>query len=205
MAKKTSRAKAKVKSPAKRRTRVAPVVRGRGVARKSVKSRKPVAKASAAKAGPAKALPPRSKVRVEDTWNLDSLFASDAEWEGAFGEWSAKIPGYEQFKGRLVDGADVVARCFAFDAEIDRAGERLGVYAFLKTAEDQANSDYQRMKGRYQHAATQASEASSFIRPELMAISAEVMDRMLEAPELREWRLALERILRFRPHTLSAK
>jgi len=205
MAKKTSRAKAKVKSPAKRRTRVAPVVRGRGVARKSVKSRKPVAKASAAKAGPAKALPPRSKVRVEDTWNLDSLFASDAEWEGAFGEWSAKIPGYEQYKGRLVDGADVVARCFAFDAEIDRAGERLGVYAFLKTAEDQANSDYQRMKGRYQHAATQASEASSFIRPELMAISAEVMDRMLEAPELREWRLALERILRFRPHTLSAK
>ena len=67
----------------------------------------------------------------------------------------------------------MLAACLQFDAAIDRAGERLGVYAFLKTAEDQGNSDYQRMKGRYQHVATQAAEAASFIRPEIMAIPAE--------------------------------
>jgi oligoendopeptidase F len=150
-------------------------------------------------------LPPRGKVKAGDTWDLGSLFKSDAEWEAAFLDWSARIPGYAKFVGTLGKSAAAMAACLRFDADLDRAGERLGVYAFLKTAEDQGASDYQRMKGRYQHAATQASEAAAFIRPELMAIPSEIMESMLAAPELSDWKLALERILRFRPHTLSGK
>jgi oligoendopeptidase F len=90
-------------------------------------------------------------------------------------------------------------------AAIDRVGEKLGVYAFLKTAEDQANSDYQRMKGRYQHVATKAAEASSFVRPELMTIPQATMDQFLQSLELKEWRIALDRVLRYRPHTLGDK
>lgn len=157
------------------------------------------------KAPAARSLPPRTKVKAADTWNLATLFQSDAQWETAFKEWTARIPQYAQYSGRLGESAAVLAKCLQLDADIDRAGEHLGVYAFLKTAEDQGNSDYQRMKGRYQHAATQASEASSYIRPEIMAIPAETMEAFLAAEELREWRLALERLLRFRPHTLSSK
>jgi oligoendopeptidase F len=151
-----------------------------------------------------KALPPRGKVKPSDTWDLSSLFASDAEWEKAFKQWEEQIPGFEKFRGKLADSAEMLSACLQFDAALDRAGERLGVYAALKTAEDQANSDYQRMKGRFQHAATKAAEASSFIRPEIMAIPPAKMDRFLEARELADWRLALERILRYRPHTLTA-
>jgi oligoendopeptidase F len=150
-------------------------------------------------------LPPRTKVKPEDTWDLDSLFKSDAEWEKAFETWSAQIPGYAKFKGHLAQNPGVLADALQFDAELDRAGERLGVYAFLKTAEDQANSDYQRMKGRYQHAATQAAEAAAFIRPEILAIPQPTIDQFLSAPELLPWKLALERLLRHRPHTLSDK
>jgi oligoendopeptidase F len=157
------------------------------------------------KAPASRSLPPRTKVKAADTWNLATLFKSDAEWETAFKEWTARIPQYAQYSGRLGESAAVLAQCLQLDADIDRAGERLGVYAFLKTAEDQGNSDYQRMKGRYQHAATQASEASSYIRPEIMAIPADTMESLLLAGELQPWRLALERILRFRPHTLSSK
>ena len=82
-------------------------------------------------------------------------------------------------------------------------GDRLGCYAGLKTAEDQANSDYQRMRGRFSAAATKASELSSFIRPELMAIPVEQMNHLLASPELSEWKLELDRTLRYRPHTLS--
>ena len=34
-----------------------------------------------------KSLPPRSKVKTEDTWDLESLFASDTAWETAFKKW----------------------------------------------------------------------------------------------------------------------
>src|SRR4051812_46071753 len=93
-----------------------------------------------------KSLPPRSKVKAEDTWNLASLFKTDAEWESTFKKWEAQIPGYGKFKGHLGDSAEMLSACLQFDASIDRTGEKLAVYAFLKTAEDQGNSDYQRMK-----------------------------------------------------------
>ena len=150
-----------------------------------------------------KALPPRGKVKPSDTWDLASLFPSDAEWEAAFMKWEEQIPGYEKFRGTLGQSAEMLSACLQFDAAVDRASERLAVYAALKTAEDQANSDYQRMKGRYQHAATKAAEASSFIRPEIMSIPSAKMDEFLAARELAEWKLALERTLRYRPHTLT--
>jgi len=152
-----------------------------------------------------KALPPRKKVKPADCWDLSSLFESDADWEAAFAKWEKQIPGYGKYRGKLAESEEMLAACLNFDAAFDRAGERLGIYAYLKSTEDQGNSDYQRMKGRYQHVATQAAEASSFIRPELMAIPQDVIDRYVQSPELAEWKLALERILRFRPHTLSEK
>jgi len=41
-----------------------------------------------------KMLPPRSKVKSGDTWNLKSLFKSDKEWEATFKKWQSLIPGY---------------------------------------------------------------------------------------------------------------
>ncbi|HEX6963571.1 MAG TPA: oligoendopeptidase F, partial [Lacipirellula sp.] len=150
-----------------------------------------------------KTLPPRSKVKAEDAWDLTTLFASDGEWESAFEKWKKQIPKFGEFRGTLSDGAKQLAACLKFDEQFDRLGERLGTYAFLKTAEDQANSDYQRMKGRLQHAGSEAAQASSFIRPEILAIPAKKMKEFLAAKEIAPYRLLLERIQRYKPHTLS--
>jgi oligoendopeptidase F len=144
-------------------------------------------------------------MKPADTWDLATLFKSNEEWEQAFVAWEAQIPQYEKYKGHLGDSAEMLAACLRFDAHFDRTGEKLGVYAYLKTAEDQANSEYQRMRGRYQHVATKAGEAASYVRPEILSIPPATMDEYLQARELAEWKLALERILRYRPHTLSDK
>jgi oligoendopeptidase F len=150
-----------------------------------------------------KTLPARERVKVEDTWDLSTLYASDAKWETAFEEWKGLIPGFAKFRGTLADSAKQLAACLKFDEEFDRLGERLGTYAYLKTAEDQANSTYQRMKGRHQHAASEAAQAASFIRPEILAIPGKKMREFLAANDLASYRLLLERIQRFKPHTLS--
>ena len=150
-----------------------------------------------------KTLPPRGEVAIADQWDLSSLFHTDAEWEAAFAAWEKQIEGFARFRGTLGQGAAAIAAMLAFDAAVDRAAERVGNYAFLRATEDQANSNYQRMKGRFQSAATRAGEAASFIRPELMAIPPQAMDRYLRSPELAQWRLALDRILRYRRHTLG--
>ncbi len=150
-------------------------------------------------------LPLRTEVPTGDTWDLSSLFATDAEWEPAFMEWEAKIPGFEKFQGKLGESAALVAECLRFDSEFDRAGDRIGTYAFLKETEDLGNSTYQGMKARYLGSATRAMEAASFIRPELLALPSEKLRGYLAAPELKEFKLALERLIRFQPHTLGEK
>src|SRR5262245_9133788 len=136
-----------------------------------------------------KTLPPRSKVKSRDTWNLSSLFKSDRDWEAAFRKWESQVSGYEKYKGKLGQSAEMLAACLRFDSNFDRRGERIGVYAFLRCAEDQGNSITQRMRGRFQHVATKASEAAAFIRPEILAIKPATIARFIKSRELTEWQI----------------
>ncbi|MBN1908867.1 MAG: oligoendopeptidase F [Pirellulales bacterium] len=153
----------------------------------------------------AKSLPSRSKVKKSDCWDLSSLFESDQDWETAFTRWEKRISGYAKFQGRLGEDVKTLAACLKFDLDMDRAGERLGTYAFLKSAEDTTNSAYQRMQGRYLGAASRAGQAASYLRPEILAIPRVKMNQFLAERRLAPYRLMLERLLRHRPHTLGRK
>jgi oligoendopeptidase F len=152
-----------------------------------------------------KTLPKRSQIKVSDTWDLSSLESSDSAWERKFKDFQKTIKGYDKFRGKLASGPKALAECLKFDSSVDRQAERLGVYAFLRTTQDQGDSDYQRMLGRFQNVVTQASEAASFIRPEIMAISAKKMKTLLAAAQMKPFRLLVERMLRYQRHTLGKK
>jgi oligoendopeptidase F len=149
-------------------------------------------------------LPPRSEVPADDTWDLNSLYADDAAWTADLAVMREKIERFPEFAGTLGNSAERLAECLDFDAEIDRLADQLGVYAYLKSTEDQANSDYQELIGRYQHMATEAGQKASFIRPELMAIPDDQLQAMIAEDILAPYRLQLERIVRYKPHTLTA-
>ncbi|NOZ39719.1 MAG: oligoendopeptidase F family protein, partial [Planctomycetes bacterium] len=150
-----------------------------------------------------KALPARSKVKAADTWDLSSLYPNDKAWEVAFAKWKKQIKGYAKFQGTLSQSAAQLAACLKFDGKFDRLAERLGTYAFLKTTEDTAEGTYQRMMGRFQHVASEASQAASFIRPEILAMPTSKFKKFLTAKELKPYQLMLDRLVRYKPHTLS--
>ncbi|HLA84393.1 MAG TPA: oligoendopeptidase F [Thermoguttaceae bacterium] len=152
-----------------------------------------------------KQLPTRGEVKAADCWDLSSLFADDAAWEKAFTKWEKRIDGYARFQGTLAGGAENLAAAMAFDLDMDRQGERLGTYAFLKTTEDTANSTYQRMHGRFVGATSRASQTASYLRPEILAIPKAAMKTYLDDRRLATYRLMLERLLRYRPYTLGRK
>ncbi|MBW8885079.1 MAG: oligoendopeptidase F, partial [Planctomycetia bacterium] len=130
---------------------------------------------------------------------------SDAQWDKLFQQLDREIAGYERFRGKLGDGPQTLANCFQFDRDFDRLAERVGGYAHLKMTEDQANSTYQAMVARFQNLATRASQAASYIRPEILTLPKKKLDQYLAAKEIEPFRLSLERIIRFQPHTLPAR
>lgn len=147
--------------------------------------------------------PKRSEVEQSDTWDLASLFPSDEAWQSALPEFESCIEGFSQFVGKLGQSPEQLAACLDHDVRTDRIAERIGTYAFLKTAEDQGNSKYQGFAARYQNLASKAGQAASFIRPEILAIPDDTMSKWLSQPVLAPYRLVIERIHRYRAHTLS--
>ena len=150
-----------------------------------------------------KSLPARREVAPGDTWDLASLCRSDNEWDEALAAWEERIPGFAPYAGTLGASPERLAECLAHDLAFDREGDRLGAYAHLRASEDQGAADPQRMVGRFQHVSTRASEAASFIRPEIMAIPPDRLAIWMDLPALAAYRLMLERIVRTRAHTLS--
>ena len=76
--------------------------------------------------GTVKSLPPRSKVKQADCWDLTSLFKSDVAWEAAFKKWEGEIGGFEKFR---LSFAERRMKC-ADDCEHD--GIRRPVHALTK-------------------------------------------------------------------------
>lgn len=150
-------------------------------------------------------LPKRSEVPLEHQWDLATLFPTPDDWEQAFSKWEATIPRYEEFRGTLGRSAADLLKCLTFDSEFDRAAERLGIYAFLRTAEETSNSDNQSRRARFVNAASRASQVGSYIRPELMAIDDATVQKYLQDESLALYHTKLERIFRYKPYTLSEK
>jgi oligoendopeptidase F len=150
-------------------------------------------------------VPTRADVKPADTWDLSSLFPDDRAWEAAFAEWEKMLDGYGKFRGRLGESADVLAECLRFDTAAERLGDRVGTYAFLKSSEDVGNSTYQGLKARFLGVAARAGELASYIRPEILAIPDDKLRQFIQSSTLADYKIALDRLLRFKPHTLSDK
>ena len=149
------------------------------------------------------ALLERSEVLTSDTWDLSSLYTDNAAWELDFKILADRVPKLESYRGRLGESAALLAEALDFDSEFDRLAERLGTYAFLKTTENQGDSDYQAMKSRFQNLSVRASQATSYMRPELLAIEESRLAELLADDRLAIYRLQFERLNRYRAHTLT--
>ncbi|TWT80991.1 Oligoendopeptidase F, plasmid [Planctomycetes bacterium CA13] len=145
----------------------------------------------------------REEVNPDHCWDLSSLCESDLTWEAEFKKLDEQISTFETFRGRLSQSAETLAEALAFDSQFDRLAERVGTYAFLRTTEDQGDSASQAMKMRFQNLAVRAGQAASFIRPELLAIPEDHMTDLMADELIAPYRLQLQRLVRYRPHTLS--
>ncbi|MCA9148508.1 MAG: hypothetical protein KDA92_04395, partial [Planctomycetales bacterium] len=152
-----------------------------------------------------KRLPSRAQVKLNDTWDLTELYPNDEAWQKDLKKLQRQIKTFGTYAGRLAESAETLAECLKFDSAFDRLGERLSIYAFLKTTEDQANPTYQSMLAQFQSVAARAAEAASFIRPEIMAIAPERIQEYLHDAALADYRLVLERVMRYQKYTLSQR
>lgn len=151
-----------------------------------------------------KKLPSRSEIKVEDTWKLEDIFASDDAWEKEFEEVKALIPQMEKFKGKLGESAQTLYNALQEQDELTMRVSKLYTYAHMRYDQDTTNSFYQGLNDRIKTLYTQIASALSYVTPEILSIEeSKIKQYMAEHKELKLYAHALDEITRERPHILS--
>ncbi|MDP7977591.1 oligoendopeptidase F [Bacillus multifaciens] len=151
-----------------------------------------------------KALPARSEIEVENTWRLEDIFQTDAEWETEFQAVKELLPKLTEFKGKLGESANALLETLQYEDEISMRLGKLYTYAHMRYDQDTTNSSYQALNDRATSLYSQVSSSMAYIVPEILTIAEETLQSFLqENKELKVYEHALEEITRQRPHVLS--
>jgi oligoendopeptidase F len=148
-------------------------------------------------------IPTRSEIAQSDTWDLTKLYPTEEDYQQGLERLKQEYPGYASFKGKVGESAQALLNVLEFDKSIDLLAEKLGHYVSLKASEDSSDRGNLARKAEFSNLGTKIRELASFITPEIQAISDGRFAVLIADPLLKEWRNSLERLRRYRPHTLS--
>ena len=151
-----------------------------------------------------KAIPERSQISPEYTWNTADLYPTDQAWQEDFSRLQDMIPRLAAYAGRLGERADTL---YAFVTLEQEAGEllmKLMEYAQRRSDEDTRVPEYQAMVGKITSLYVAFSQALSFEVPEVLRIPQQVLeDFYAQKPGLALYRRYFALIQARREHTLS--
>ena len=147
----------------------------------------------------------RKDIPLKDTWALEDLYATDADWEKALARMQARMPELSEFEGKLAQDGQTLCAFLALLEELDTQAESLGNYAMRRGDQDTRDANYQAMNGKFISAVTELSAGLSFATPEIMAIPEESLEGFYaDCPRLERYRRYLTDQRRKKAHTLSA-
>jgi oligoendopeptidase F len=126
----------------------------------------------------ARSLPARSEVDRRFTWNAESVFAEDADWEKAVDTVLAALPDLAEFQGHLGDTPDTLADWFDANERVHRLMGKVIVYTTMSYSVDVGDQKAAARTDRARSVGAQLGAAASFAVPEMLKIG---------LPKLREW------------------
>ena len=149
------------------------------------------------------AVPSRAEVPEALTWDLAPLYAAPEAWEADFARLDEVAAPVLAMQGHL-DSAAAVARLLAAETTLDRLLEKLHAFAHLRHDEDTAHDGNQAREARIRARYAELAAQCAWITPELLAHPEEEIRAWMEAPELKDGRRTLLKVLRNKPHVLSS-
>ncbi|CAM3145731.1 oligoendopeptidase F [Filibacter tadaridae] len=147
-----------------------------------------------------KSLPARSEVKIEETWNLQDLFKSEADYEAAIVELENEVDTFaEQFKGRITDPTSVIEALKGYTSIFEKMIP-IGTYTSLASSVDQTNDEAQMRDNKFGSTAAKISSKLSFVNSELSELPAEVLEEAQQ--QSAEFKNYLDEIIRKKPFQL---
>ena len=148
-------------------------------------------------------IPNRQDVPLLDQWDLTHLFQHESDWESAYTTSEKQVELFDSFKGTLHQSKEQLLKLLHLLTQEGILLERIMQYAFLQQTSDGGSSTYQHRYGKAQQLITLFSSKTSFIEPEIMAIDEPTLQSWLALAEFDDYRVMIQKMLRFKAHTLD--
>ncbi|WP_433626491.1 oligoendopeptidase F [Halomicrococcus sp. NG-SE-24] len=151
-------------------------------------------------------VPERSDVESQYKWDLESIYATDDDWEDAYEAVEDRLEDVEAYEGRATEDGETLLEVLQLSDELGREVEQVVSYARMRSDEDTSDQEYQALASRAQSLASRAQSATSFVEPEIQSLDRDELDRMVdETEELEQYEHYLDDVMRMKEHTRSAE
>ena len=148
----------------------------------------------------------RKDQKVENTWDLESMFKTNEDFWNQFKEVEKLIPEIKNYRGKVKEGAKALLEVFKVEEDMSLKMEQLTIYAFLRKDQDSTNAEYGEIYAKTMNLNSKFDAEWSFLKPELLSIEEEVLSEYVEELEdLKVYKFKLEKFNKKRPHTLDAE
>ena len=146
----------------------------------------------------------RSHLEEKYTWDLTTIFATDAAWEAEYESTVQDLKKASAFAGHLLDSAKNLLEATELYMSLMRRLEKIYVYASMKNDQDTTVGLYQEYQAKASNLYSQLSEAFAYFEPEFMALDGEKLASFKEQePGLELYDHYFERLLANKDHVLS--
>lgn len=154
---------------------------------------------------PQAAVPPRSQIAKEHTWNAESVYASPEAWAAELQAVSDALPTLTPFQGKL-DNAQTLADWLETLEALARRVSKLAFYARMSQAVETTNPSAISMVGQASALASRFGAAVAFARPEILARGeATVLGWVKSEPRLNIYAQEFNDLFRRQQHVRSAE
>lgn len=150
-------------------------------------------------------IPLRSEVPETDKWDLSSIYKSNLEWENALSEIPVLTEKVVQFKGKLGSCPEIFLSALKAFEQAELKMETVYHYASLQHEADEDDSEATDREGRAMMAYTKMQSEISFMNPEILAIPEKSLKEWISAPEFKDYKIYVEKLMHFNSYTLSEK
>ncbi|MFL8887040.1 oligoendopeptidase F [Helcococcus kunzii] len=135
-------------------------------------------------------------------WDLESIFSNIDEAQKEKTEIEELLNELKELKE---DKENNLVQILLKYRDISRRAEKLGAYSHMKKDEDSNVTKYQKLDSEVMNLYTDINSEFAFLTPLILSLSDEKIEELKSNEELKDFDIYLDRILRYKDHTLSDK
>lgn len=149
-----------------------------------------------------KVLPKREEIKAGDKWDLEAIYRDDDEFRLDYDRATELIGKFSELKGTIRDSESFL-KYTALEEETGRLMGKLYVYGTLLFNQDMTNQGTQNLQQQGQALYTRFTTATAFAEPEILALSDEDFDKIINDENVSRYRFHLEKMRNIREHVLT--